>query len=90
MTQPRLSLSRFPLCCFVTGSFVLTTFARLTFDVYYAAVASLVRLLALTALRHLLATVSTIAFIVLDTTIAMLLLLDLSNPGGEFQWWLRL
>lgn len=59
MTQPRLSVSRFPLCCFVSGPFVLTTFSRLTFDVYYAAVASLVRLLALTALRELLATAST-------------------------------
>jgi len=47
-------------------------------DVYYAAVASLVRFLALSALRNLIVTAGTIVFIIPDTTMAMLLLLDLS------------
>lgn len=49
-------------------------------EVYYAAVASVVHLLALSAMRVPIATAGTIVFIVLDTTIAMLLLLDLSTP----------
>lgn len=49
-------------------------------EVYYAAIASVVHLLALSALRVLITTAGTIVFIVLDTTIAMLLLLDLSTP----------
>ena len=88
MTQPLLSVSRFrTICCFRSGLFVLTTsFARLTLMFIMQLSLPWLNSSLPCALRELIATPAngwsgTVVFIIVDTSMAMLLLLlELPRP----------